>query len=354
MKKFQFKGTWEFDLKITHLAISSDLLTSSDSIKIEFEDDLSNEQEPLNSQIVAYEYLEQKLADILKTIQEHINERKISIPLTPILDKISILLSSKDGFSYYLVGSNDSFQFLVYQKEVIYMERMGNKLGSIQNALKKDGATLIGNHDFVPRKYSPGPKYNTLKPAHQKANEAFEVNLIRWKHNERFKQLVEQKEIDINGSYKNLSFLSNACFVSNNEIVSFLLEQGAATDGALHWCSYWNNNKKAIALLIEKGVNINFQNDFGCTVLHRQAHELAGLYQQKNRALNAKWETQSTDEKIKDRKATIQFLMKNGADPYIKDKMGRNAVQVGTHLTGVFAAEIEAFWSGNDRTDTIH
>ncbi|MEZ4990848.1 MAG: ankyrin repeat domain-containing protein [Saprospiraceae bacterium] len=351
MKKFEFKGIWEIDIKISHLAIFHDFFASLDSIKIEFESDLSDEQEPLNCQIATYEYISHKIADILETIQGCANRREKRILSNLNLDRVLILMSSKDDFSYYLVGDSDRIQYLLYKNDIILVESMGNKLGSIQCALEANGAIIRGDHDFVPKKYLPNLKYNTLKPAYKKANETFEVNLIRHKYNDLFKQLVEQKEINVNGSYGNLSYLSMACFVNNNEIVSFLLERGAETNGALHWCSYWNNNREAISLLIKKGASINFQNDFGWTVLHQQANELANLYQQKNRELESERETDSTNEKIIDRKATIKLLMDNGADPYIKDSMGRDAIQVGIHLTRAFEEEIRAFWKENMKAD---
>lgn len=351
MKKNEFKGIWEFDIDISNLEISCDNLVLLDSLKIKFEDDLSDIEEPLNCQFKTYDYITQEIVDIIEVIQERAKRHKKIISPSTNIDEILILMSSKNEFSYYLVGNNERTQFLLYKNEIIYIGWIGNKYGGVQRALKKDGSVIRGSHKFIPKKFRPSSKYNTLKPSHKKANENFEVNLIRYKYNELFMELVIQKEINVNGSNKNLSFLSTACFSNNNQIVSFLLEQGAETNGALHWCSYWNNNKEAISLLIKNDANINFQDDFGWTVLHRQASELGNLYQQKNRELESEWETEKTDKKINDRKNTIKFLINSGADPYIKNSIGSNAIQVAVHLTDKFKDEIEVFFKENKKAD---
>ena len=339
MTEFKFDGQWELDIQYL------DNSGSQSACRIKFEDDLSEEDEPLKSQIDTYKFIIVNLRNIEETIQKSRTTKEERLPMSLNQGQVTILMSSRENFSYFTVGFKADVQYLFYKNNIRFIERLGNKFNSIERAIQQDDGTLIGKHDFVPIRYSPSSKYGILKPAQEKANDLFEYNLIRFKHNDVFKKLVERNDIKVNGDYKNGSLLASACFMKNNDLVSFLLENGAQTDGALHSCSYWNNNKEAIPLIIEKGANINFQNKFGWTVLHQQASELSSLFQQKSRKLKSGRDTTSIDRKINDRKETIAYLIDAGADPYIEDSMNRNSIQVATNLAGVFKIEIEMFFN---------
>lgn len=139
---------------------------------------------------------------------------------------------------------------------------------------------------------------------------------------------------NVNGEYDGNSVLWWVCQGMNKDVLEYLLKNGA--DPNLHYDTYQTCLNQAIAdafipgvkLLIEYGADLNYCHEYGSTPLHIAA---TYCYPAIDILLNAGVDINVVDElgrtvlfeeRVRNRFDSCDYLIKRGADPYIKDKFG--------------------------------
>jgi hypothetical protein len=358
MDNFTFNGNWGYKVNLPEFAgfqerngsyssISSDNPNLGE-LKIEFEDDLSDNTDPYPEQLNSLNYIFSNQKDIVNAIiektlqtlpeiiecydlQEEDEFQNLDHEKTKTLmgfDTITIKIVSKDGFSYFDISGGCNWDeehglnILFHKSRIVsFSDIDGN---SYWEAVKDNGTfEKVRNQSrevAVPKKYFPNQKYNKLKPSQKYANESYEYSLISGGFNQQFIQGVENGEIDINGKYKsqNKTFLEAACWFKNNEIVEYLLSKKADIRYALHQCVGYNDNSTAMNLLLKNGADINNQYLDGNTIIFELVCSLQSVYSS-NEFYKSRGEPEAID-KLNNLKVRIKELIKIGADPTIKNK----------------------------------
>ncbi|AYB33577.1 ankyrin repeat domain-containing protein [Chryseolinea soli] len=384
MDAIHFNGDWEYEIELIAFAGfqiingryrsgDSDIL-SDGKMTLRIEDDLTDNPDPYPEQFEAIGYIfqnQEKIRDVIinRTLQElpeiieiyglqrdpaYANLTAERIRQLIDLGTIDVKIVSKNGTSYYEItggchwDDDHGLSFLMHNDRVVAFGGIDGN--GYWDAVKDNGTyaevSKPKQEKAVPKKYSAHPKYNTLKPSHQSANETFEHSLISGNHNELFKELVVKGEIDINGKWEsqNKTFLEAACWFNNNEIVAFLLEKGAHIRWALHQCVKYNNNSVALELILQAGGDINQRDAGGDTILNIKAQQLARLYDCGNRSIAYKpGSSAERDDMISREKKAIKALIDKGADPNIANVHGYNAYSMARNLADENRVEILDF-----------
>lgn len=367
--EFRFNGDWEFDIEFPEFNgfqnrkgqfSSHEVNESTDAVlKIEFEDELSDNPDPTKEQFDTLHYIFDNAKRILDAIctkvlaemQEIIinydlqSEKEYqnlnSEKLKDILDLwcIRILMVSKDGSSYFDVSGGCSWDeehglnFLFHKDRVI-------SFGGIEGNSYWEAVKDNGTYDEVknqkrerklPVRYLPHPKYYKLKPYQKSENEYYETKLISGGFNDVFIAGVESGEISVNGKYvnQNKSYLESACWFNNNTIVEYLISKKAEVRYALHQCVVYNDNQIAMNLLLNNGADINSPYGNGNTVIYELVNSIGSSFNsiEYYKSINKELPDDFYDRfnKLKDR---IKHLIKLGADPLIRNNYGFNCFDV--------------------------
>lgn len=380
----EFNGDWSYEVEIpafegfqsrggAYTAIDS-LEKNNGRIIIEFEDDLSENPDPYPEQFAALEYFINHQDEIIKNV---LNQILIELPdiivnydlqndpkyqdLTPSKIKsligfstLSIMIPFKDEISYIdLVGGCDwdeehGLNVLIHKERIIKVSGIDGT--SFWDALDDNGTTEEVRKKMkiktVPKKYKAHPKYNKLKPSHKSANDTFEHSLISGGHNDIFKELVENGEIDINGKWEsqNKTFLEAACWFKNNEIAKFLLEKGADIRFALHQCYGYSYNPEGLDLILKHGGDINQKDLSGKTILNMAVAKLSSLYDGLAQNIKYGWNNaESIEKNIEEQKAKILALIELGGDLRIKDRYKFDCFDMSRNLPEQQKSEMDLF-----------
>lgn len=366
---FIFNGNWAYKISLPAFSGFQErngAYTSKSSnnpntglLIIEFEDDLTDNPDPYPEQLNTLNYIFDNQINIVNAI---VSKTLLELPEIIInydlesetqfqnlntesvkqligISSITIKIVSKDNFSYFDVtggcewDEEHDLDILFHKDRIISFGKIDGN--SYWEAIKDNETykevTKAQKPKFIPKKYYPNPKYNKLKPSQKFANETFEYSLISGGFNQEFKHLTEIGEIDINGKWENQdkTFLEAACWFNNNEIVEFLLSKNADIRYALHQCVGYNNNPTAMELLLNHGADINSQYLNGNTILFELVNSLEGIYRTIDYFKSTNNEIDdSVQIKFLNVKTQIEYLIKKGADPFLKNAYQFNCFDI--------------------------
>ena len=377
---FVFDGNWITSIQLDSFTIFQSregAYTSRDSqgkssglLELEFEDDISETPDPLKSQIDTVNYITKNQESIVKNIcvsvEEYLknaipeydlseNPKYQNIKLEELIgfSSISVLMVEQDGYAYYdLFGGCDwdeehGLNVLMHKSRVVNVGIIDG--GSYWKALKDCGKehVKVEYQKKEPKKYSPHPKYETLKPSLVHENETYELRLIRDKFNDKFIKEVEEGNIDINGRNKlfNESFLQLTCKFRNLELLEYLISKGANISGGIPSCYGQQVFYEGIQLLLQNGASINEQAEDGNTILHKVASELARNFDHYKFFEGNQEKTSELAKEIQKRSALVKKLIKGGADPLIKNAYKFNCFDMGRNLDPKQKAEFELIFT---------
>lgn len=368
---FEFNGDWEYSVELPMLsgfqerngaytAVSSDK-PNVGLCKLEFEDDLTDNPDPYPEQLNALSFIFEnqesiKRSIITRTLSElpeikinygleneqeyqNLNEQKVKSLIG--FSTIHIKIISKEGFSYFDISGGCNWDeehglnILFHKDRVISFGGIDG--GSTYEAEKDSG--IVGKEDNhhlqkqKPQKFSPHPKYNKLKPSQKAANETYELTLISYGYNDDFIKGVENGEININGKWESQdkTYLEAACWYKNNQLVEYLLSKKADIRYAIHQCVGYGNNPEALAILLKNGANINAQYGNGNTVLFEVVNNMEGFYRANTyyKSINRlDLITRENVANFETQKLKVKDLIKNGADPFIKNRYGHSCFDI--------------------------
>lgn len=382
MTPFEFKGDWEFGYQFD--AFKSPFKKNKDTVRVYIKDKLDEDPEPLKEQIEAINYItdnpEKIRIAILKAVEEFYPIIKDSLGYDEN-DEDDIIffpkIESLEGYSK-VFGVGNVFIHIPHKENVAYVglecwcswddeHGMGilfhkDRLVAIDQADQAFNpwkAYLDNGTDeefkknqknpLIPLKYKPHPKFNKLKPSQKAENDNFEYLLIAHSHNQKFKELTEKGEINING--KNISkvnsFFEQACQSNNMELVRYMFERGVNLGEGIHRCINGSHlNKEVLEYLLDKGCDINKKDASGNTILHNQCQELARIFGSKQQIIKYGWgnERLEKNRKLLDLiKSFIYFLIESGGDPAIENTYGWNSYSCAKNLTEEYKLEIHDF-----------
>lgn len=386
MSTFLFNGDWRYEIEIPSFGdfqsgrgvhkSKDNLIKSSGKITLEIEDDLSESPDPYPEQLSTIEYIFENhplimdrilswmLSELPEIIQNYglsddpsfQNFSKESIKELFGINSIHILIPSKNGLAYYDVcgycswDEEHGLNFLMHQDRILTSG--GIEGNSYWDAIKDNGTyealAQESKEPAVPRKYEAHPKYNKLKPSQKLANETFEYDLIAQGFNQKFKDLVEKGEINIDGRWESQdkTWLEAACWFNNLELIEFLLSKGAQIRYALHQCAGYSSNPAAMDLILKYGGNINQQDKSGNTILGLNAEALAQLYNHRNQSKQYNWGREvEWEEKIETQKLRIKKLIGQGSDLKIKNTYGYDVYATTRNLPPQDQQEIMDFFN---------
>lgn len=368
MSNFEFVGDWEFRLNVGAFAgfqqrkgpyASKDSEEpASGEIQVEIESELNDSPDPLPEQLAAIHYLLDHQQTLVAAIERHVFAQfstliyQYDLEEEPIVDQVKspadvrkvigiktvhVQLPHKDGIAYLgFSGGCDwdeehGIGFLMHKDRVVDFGEASDAFSTWK--AYEDNGTLKQIKDRLqpgnkaqrvkPRLYEPHPKYGKLTPAQQGANEAYEYRLIEMGFNEAFIQLVESGKIPADGktNYLNMTFIARACQFNNEELVRYLLSQNVKNLKGCIGNVLGHSNYSLLDELVAAGADIHATNYSGDTLIRLEVANLCRAYYQKSDLLHK--------EKIKNR---IEWLIRKGADPYQKNKAGKDAFDEGEYL----------------------
>jgi hypothetical protein len=390
---FKFTGDWYYDIELPSLAgfqerngaytsISSDK-PNQGLFKVEFEDDLSDNQDPSTEQLNTFNFIIEnqekishaicertliELSDILmdyglENEEEYQNLNTEKIKSLIGLSYIHIKIIAKENYSYFdIIGGcnwdeEHGLNILFHKDRVVSFSGIDG--GSIYEAKKDNGTLTINNNEHLqrerPKKYTPHPKYNKLKPSQKIANETYEYNLISYGYNDDFIRGIENGEIEINGKWvsQDKTYLEAACWFQNNQLVEYLLSKKAEIRYALHQCVGYGNNPEAMEMLLKNGADINFPYADGNTVLFEVVKSMESIYRSHDhyRKMNrSDLMTENNINQLTEIKTKIKNLIHIGADPYFKNMYGNNCFDIMKNSDEKSKIEVNEFlekcWKG--------
>jgi len=312
---FQFTGEWEFKIQLEGLKNYQSRMgsytgkshseTPKGIVKMIIQDELDDSIEPSIEQITAINFLLVNQTEILQEMDNVLWQNwegiKTNYDLHDVEDfpfakdihtkedlkriygvgNIFIHLGHRDRIAYYGFecgcewDEEHGIGFLMHKTKVIKFG--GAELGFVSTkGLKEDGTyepvKPQEKTTIIPKRYPPHPIFNTYKPSHAEANRDYGHQLIIYKVNDKFFNLIEEGH-DINytfqGSPNRNSYLSSACIWGNDEVFDFLLEKGADTKWVIH-DAILKGRKDFVEKLISKGVDINEKDRFGKSILENR------------------------------------------------------------------------------------
>lgn len=286
-KKYKWDGYWETCYFLKEF-------DSNEEIDIQFEDELSENPKPKNSQLNSVTFIINNQAKILNSLyesflseydkwkeiyEEHLPEMKSINDVKKHIEISSIYidLPEKDSISYVGYRGGCSWDeehgigFYTHKLKVLEVGEASIGFSGTWNAYRDLGIEKQIESEIeennknpkLPKIYIPHPTYG-LKPSQEDANKGYYYHLIERGFNQEFINHFNQGDIntETRTGYVDMSFLERACQSNNNEIVEFLLSKNPIeTKGCLKQASY-NLNLSMIKSLVNYGVNINEQDDW--------------------------------------------------------------------------------------------
>jgi len=397
MKHIDLNGDWTYNLNLAALSgfqsrnrvytsIDTEKISNGD-IVVEFEDDLSEIPDPYQEQINALEYLINNQDKVIKSVVDKIKNELPEVIINYDLQEDKNYQTINDETIKKLIGFSSIYIHIPSKESVSYIDLVGGcnwdeehglnvllhknrvvSVGGIDGnshwkAIKDNGTyeEIKDNHHekTIPKKYTPHPKYNKLKPSQKSANESFEHNLIIGNHNDKFIELIENNEIDINGKYEFIdsTYLETACGTKNNTLTEYLLKKGAEIRYALHQSIVSRKNLDGFNLILQYGGNINQKGLAGNTVIFELVDQLSTDYHHLAQDVQYNWGKENELRKdIIERQDLIKELILRGADPLIKNDRGNDCFVGYSFLPDNYRYEITDFLKDciNEATKNKH
>jgi hypothetical protein len=341
-------------------------------VQLQIEDQQTSDPDPFPAQLAAIDYLlqhEREIADILLTavFNEYpefwwwditVKEGYPSLQSPELLrtmfeiTSIEIKIEQREGLAYTVLNGTCSWfensgyglGILMHKGRVIRVCETSDFCREIE----EDGGYFFAKGvsqepETLPSltrlyMYDPHPKYGTLKPWQQRNNYEYPYNLISKRQNEDFIVEVELGllsvdhvggEVRDSAEYRGMTLLEYACRCENEELIRFLLSRKPAS--VKNCIQHVSGSRELILLLLDAGADIN--------EVHRNLPYATALAQQTRVLIENK-----RDQKKKAAiEGMIQWLIAQGADPYVKNDRGTNAFSVANWLSDRTAGKLITF-----------
>lgn len=332
------------------------LPSTTRTILVTIEDELSMDPDPLPQQIAAINcllehqgaiaqamlektfhfYPELKAAGIEGSTAADFPDLQSPEDLATMFEitDIEVYIDHKQGHSYIALTGNCTWTrewgigALLHKDRILDVQTAYH--GYDERIAKDSEYTGIAQHyrpnpprPGKPYMYSPHPKYGKLKAWQASSNYDYPFDLILRKFNEDFKLDIElglltvdhvpDQTVPNKGQYHGETLLECACRGENEELIRYILSKKPQSVSQCLW--HLGHRQDLMQLLLDAGANINDEHRFGypltnSTVLGRQISYLCDLYRDRR-----------PEEDIDRVKKRIVWLMERGADPYIKNRM---------------------------------
>lgn len=379
MKPFTFTGDWSpyvnmpalGNFRLTYNRQAPEA-SSARLIQLWIEDQQTLDPDPFAAQLVAIDYLlqhEREIADTLLaavfkeypefwwwdiTIKEGYPSLRSPELLRTMFEitSIEIKIEQREGLAYTVLNGTCSWfensgyglGILMHKDRVIRV----CETRDFYQEIEEDGgyffAKEVRQEPEIPLSfqrlymYDPHPKYGTLKPWQQRNNYEYPYNLISSPQNEDFIVEIELGllsvdhvggEVRDSAEYSGMTLLEYACRCGNEELIHFLISKKPAS--VKNCIQHVSGSRELILLLIDAGADIN--------EVHRNLPYATAIAQQTKVLIENK-----RDQKKKAAiEGMIQWLIAQGADPYVKNDRGTNAFSVANWLSDGTAAKLIAF-----------
>jgi ankyrin repeat protein len=210
-----------------------------------------------------------------------------------------------------------------------------------QHSLNQLKAMMIG-HPEHHRLFSL-PQQQSLKVEPQVINSLLFNYIIKYGYRSSLQQLLTQDKGLIHSKYLGDSLLHQAAWQGQTEIAKLLIEKGANVNAQneegntpLHFAA-WEGQTETVKLLIEKGANVNAQNEEGNSPLHLAAMfgktETVKLLLEKGANVNAQDEKGNTPLHFaawQGKTETVKLLLEKGANVNAQNEKGNTPLHEAT------------------------
>ena len=349
--KYKFNGQWNFDYQFDAFAglqnrrssytgkgnsKLSDGMVNATLMEVENDDD-----DPLLEQIATINYMLEHPNEIQAALLKGLHEYSVTIQKVhfknvdseeaqgyfPVLQNLEqykdtfgvgnlfLMMHNKSGYAYYgLECGTDSddehgLGFVMHLDQVI-------KIGQADISFSEWSAMVdlgIKETNYPPKIktkiYNAHPKFNTIKPSHQDANNEYGHRLIRDNNFKDFKSLIEDNKQSINftaraNSWSIYTYIITAIRSNRKQFFDYLIEKEANLDGCLELAAQ-QDDFYYLTKILKAGRNINEINKSGVNILAQKlglylsnyvnsySDEVLTSYLEKQKSRVAHWKSQN-------------------------------------------------------------
>lgn len=352
MKNFEFNGDWQFDHSLPTLAKlnSNKFFPPSSShgkklakgkIPIIFGEKYDDTPDPSNEQLNTLQWIDDNQDYIFDSLFNHIKNKIYPFylseidfdedwfpPLNNISDLTNVLgienlvidTNSKNGISFvyytfqFSVDDEHGIVIILHETDLIGFDQIGSiddqkiieDLGLDYNDYETLRLEEYEKREF--KFHSPHPKYGKLKKWQKLENEKYPYELIRKNQFEKFKNFINQNNINIDGN--GLSFLTSAIISEDHNLIEFCLNKKPKKLFTPFKYALSKDKYEVLDKILSLGFNLN--ESLGNSSL------LYSLFKSYERNFQDSREI----EKIEKR---IEFLFSKKINPYLIDQYNQNA-----------------------------
>ena len=382
MSSYQFEGKWEDQIQLPYLAgflNTSGAYTgivnkaNTGTVNMIIMDEWSTDPDPMPAQLKAIHNLMDNQTAILNALLQHVYkdyERIRSIyqyeepeksTLTPDLDSaedLKKLIGVGNIFIHNTVRNGIAdigFECgCTWDEEHGLGVKMNDcdliHIGMADEAFSTDSPANYKQPD-PPVKYTPHPKYGTLKPFQEQENKNYERYLIIQGYYDQLNAHLANGEVDLESKGKQL--LETAIRREAYEAASDLIGYGVAPNVIWPDVVRLGISEKQLGFLIAKGLDVNSPDGAGNTAIMLKCTELAKFFdfrwQSKKYGHNREEEY---NQKITQLKQEAQMLYEKGGDPGQQNRYEKDCYAYGRNLKDEEKREMEEFLSSLSRNKT--